>query len=46
MNEFEKHMTPITFEQALKVFDQKPTEIKEGAIKEITLEEAVKIVEK
>lgn len=43
MSELEKHMTPITFEQALAVFDEKPTEIKEGDIKEITLEDATKV---
>lgn len=46
MNEFEKHLVPITLEQALSVFDNKPTEIKEGDIKEITLEEAIKVIEK
>lgn len=46
MSEFEKHMVPMTFEEALKVFDQKPTEIKDNDIKEMTLEEAIKVIEK
>ena len=44
MSELEKHMKPITFEQALKVFDQKPTEIKPDDVKPLTIEDAKKVV--
>lgn len=44
MSELEKHMKPITFEQALKVFDQKPTEIKPDDVKPLTIEDAKKLI--
>ena len=44
MSELEKHMKPITFEQALKVFDQKPTEVKPDDVKPLTIEDAKKVV--
>jgi len=44
MSELEKYMKPITFEQALKVFDQKPTEIKPNDVKPLTIDEAKKVV--
>lgn len=44
MSELEKHMKPITFEQALSVFDQKPTEIKPDDVKPLTIDEAKKVV--
>lgn len=44
MSELEKHMKPITFEQALSVFDDKPTEMKPDDVKPLTIDEAKKVV--
>lgn len=44
MSELEKHMKPITFEQALSVFDDKPTEIKPDDVKPLTIEDAKKLI--
>lgn len=44
MSEFEKHLVPITLEQALKVFDKKPTEVKPEDVKPLTINEAKKVV--
>ena len=44
MSELKKHMKPITFEQALSVFDQKPTEVKPDDVKPLTIKNAKKVV--
>ena len=44
MSELEKHMKPITFKQALSVFDQKPTEVKPDDVKPLTIEDAKKLI--
>ena len=44
MSEFEKHMVPMTLDQALKVFDKKPTEVQPEHVKPLTPEEAIEII--
>lgn len=45
MSEFEKHMTPITLQDALKVFDEKPAKVEVGDVKPLTTEEALAVFE-
>lgn len=43
MSEFEKHMTLITLQDALKVFDEKPAKVEVGDVKPLTTEEALAV---
>lgn len=43
MSEFENQLVPITLQDALKVFDEKPAKVEVGDVKPLTTEEALAV---